>query len=147
MYMISACLLGENCKYNGGNNRCQWVVDFAKSHSYVPVCPETQAGLPAPRPPAEICGNKVLDSEGQELTEAFAQGAEASWELAKKAASDAGENIEGAILKAKSPSCGRDRIYDGTFSDRLTAGDGYLVRLLKNHHIDVITEKENLEDD
>ena len=78
--MISACLLGENCKYNGGNNRCQWVVDFAKSHSYVPVCPETQAGLPAPRPPAEICGNKVLDSEGQELTEAFAQGAEASWE-------------------------------------------------------------------
>ena len=117
--MISACLLGENCKYNGGNNRCQWVVDFAKAHSYVPVCPETQAGLPAPRPPAEICADKVLDSEGKDLT----------------------------ILKAKSPSCGRDRIYDGTFSDRLTAGDGYLVRLLKNHHIDVITEKENLEDD
>lgn len=147
MYLISACLLGENCKYNGGNNRCQWVVDFARTHSYVPVCPETQAGLPAPRPPAEISGSRVLDSEGKDLTEAFARGAKECWELARKAASDAGESIEGAILKAKSPSCGRDGIYDGTFSDRLTDGDGYLVRLLKNEHIDVITEKENLEDD
>lgn len=147
MYIISACLLGENCKYNGKNNRCQWVADFAKTHSYVAVCPETQAGLPAPRPPAEIAGAKVLDSEGKDLTDAFAKGAEESYQMARQAARDAGEAIEGAILKAKSPSCGRDRIYDGTFSGRLTGGDGYLVRLLKKDHIDVITEKENLEND
>ena len=147
MYVISACLLGENCKYSGGNNRCQWVVDFAAGHSHVAVCPETQAGLPAPRPPAEIVGDKVLDKEGRDLTAAFAGGAESSYRLAKSAAEEAGESIEGAILKAKSPSCGRDRIYDGTFSGKLTDGDGYLVRLLKKDNIDVITEKENIEDD
>lgn len=147
MYIISACLLGENCKYNGGNNRCQWVVDFAKTHSYAAVCPETQAGLPAPRPPAEIRGNKVLDSEGRDLTLQFKKGAEEAYELAKAAAREKGEIIEGAILKAKSPSCGRDRIYDGTFSDKLTKGDGYLVRLLKQDTIDVITEKEKIEHD
>lgn len=147
MYIISACLLGENCKYNGGNNLCQWVADFAKNHSHIAVCPETQAGLPAPRPPAEITGCRVIDREGKDLTEEFCQGAEASYEIAKSAAQKAGEPIEGAILKAKSPSCGRDKIYDGTFSDRLTDGDGYLVRLLKNDKINVITEKERIEDD
>lgn len=147
MYMISACLLGENCKYNGGNNRCQWVVEFAEHHSYVAVCPETQAGLPAPRPPAEIVSGKVMDSRGRDLTEAFRQGAEESYELAKKAARCAGEQLEGAILKAKSPSCGRDKIYDGTFSGTLTDGDGCLVRLLKKDKIDVITEKENIQHD
>lgn len=147
MYMISACLLGENCKYNGGNNRCQWVVDFAEHHSYAAVCPETQAGLPCPRPPAEITGEKVLDSMGRDLTREFQRGAEEAYELAKRAARERGESIQGAILKAKSPSCGRDRIYDGTFSDRLVEGDGYLVRLLKQDKIDVITEKENIEHD
>lgn len=147
MYMISACLLGENCKYNGGNNYCQWVAEFAESHSYVTVCPESRAGLPAPRPPAEIVGDKVLDKEGRDLTEAFSRGAAGAYEDAKEAARKAGEPIEGAILKAKSPSCGKDRIYDGTFSDRLINGDGYLVRLLKKDNIDVITEKENIEHD
>ena len=145
MYIISACLLGENCKYNGGNNRCQWVVDFAKNHSYVAVCPETQAGLSAPRPPAEITGDRVFDSEGRDLTQQFERGAEESYQLAKAAARKKEEAIEGAILKAKSPSCGRDLVYDGTFSDKLTNGDGYLVRLLKRDTIDVITEKEKIE--
>ena len=147
MYMISACLLGENCKYNGGNNKSQWVVDFAKKHHYVVICPETQAGLPAPRPPAEIIGEKVLDSQGQDLTKAFARGAELSYHRALQAAKEAGEPIEGAILKAKSPSCGRDQIYDGTFSNQLKEGDGYLVRLLKKDQITVITEKEKIEND
>lgn len=147
MYIISACLLGENCKYNGGNNYCQWVDVFAKEHSYVTVCPETRAGLAAPRPPAEILGDKVIDAQGRDLTEAFSMGAAKSYEEAKQAAEEAGEILEGAILKAKSPSCGRDRIYDGTFSGQLTDGDGYLVRLLKKDKIDVITEKENIEND
>ncbi|MCI8648025.1 MAG: DUF523 domain-containing protein [Firmicutes bacterium] len=147
MYIISACLLGENCKYNGRNNRCQWVVDFAKNHSYIAVCPETQAGLPAPRPPAEIAGDRVFDSKGRDLTRQFERGAEESYQLAKAAAREKDEAIEGAILKAKSPSCGRDIVYDGTFSDKLTNGDGYLVRLLKRDTIDVITEKEKIEND
>lgn len=147
MYIISACLLGENCKYNGGNNLCQWVADFAEKHSYIAVCPETQAGLPAPRPAAELIGSRVIDREGRDLTREFRQGAEDSYQLAKAASQRAGEPIEGAILKAKSPSCGRDKIYDGTFSDRLTDGDGYLVRLLKKDKINVITEKERIEDD
>ncbi len=147
MYIISACLLGENCKYDGGNNQCQWVVDFAKTHSHLAVCPEPQAGLPAPRPPAEILGDKVLDETGKDLTEAFAKGAQACYVLAKEGAAERGEPIEGAILKAKSPSCGRDRIYDGKFSHSLTDGDGYLVRLLKADGIHIITEKETIEHD
>lgn len=147
MYIISSCLLGDNCKYNGGNNRCQWVLDFIENHSYVAVCPETQGGLPSPRPPAEISGERVIDSEGRDLTGAFAAGAQLAYEKAICAAEEAGEQLEGAILKAKSPSCGRDRIYDGTFSGQLTKGDGYLVRILKREGIKVITEKENLNHD
>lgn len=101
MYMISACLLGENCKYDGGNNACQWVMDFAKNHSYIPVCPESEGGLAAPRPPAEIIGEKVMDRDGKDVTAAFLGGAEASYNRAKAAAAAAGEPIEGAILKAK----------------------------------------------
>lgn len=147
MYVISACLLGENCKYNGGNNRCQWVVDFAAAHSHVTVCPETQVGLPAPRPPAEILGERVFDETGKDLTADFVRGARECWQLAEQAAKKRGESIEGAILKSKSPSCGKDRIYDGTFSQSLTDGDGYLARLLKEHQIHIITEKENIEHD
>ena len=147
MYMISACLLGENCKYDGGNNACQWVMDFAKNHSYIPVCPESEGGLAAPRPPAEIIGEKVMDRDGKDVTAAFLGGAEASYNRAKAATAAAGEPIEGAILKAKSPSCGKDRIYDGTFSKTLTEGDGCLVRLLKQDNIHVITEKERIDND
>lgn len=147
MYIISACLVGENCKYNGGNNRCQWVVDFAENHSHVLVCPETEGGLEAPRPPAEIVGDKVINSEGKDVTAEFYGGAECSYNRAVAAAEAAGEPLEGAILKAKSPSCGRDRIYDGTFSKTLTDGDGLFVRLMKKDNIKVITEKENIEND
>lgn len=147
MYVISACLLGENCKYNGGNNRCQWVVDFAETHSYFPVCPETQGGLSAPRPPAEIVGDQVLDEMGRDVTKAFVRGAAECFRLAQQAAKERGEIMEGAILKAKSPSCGKDQIYDGTFSRRLTDGDGHLARLLKEHQIHIVTEKEKIEHD
>ena len=139
--------MGENCKYNGGNNRCQWVIDFAEKHSHILVCPETEGGLEAPRPPAEIVGERVINSEGEGVTEAFLGGAESSYRRAAEAAKAAGEPIEGAILKAKSPSCGRGKIYDGTFSKTLTDGDGCFVRLLKKDNIKVITEKENIEND
>lgn len=147
MYIISACLLGENCKYNGGNNRCRWVMNFAEQHKYVPVCPETEGGLKSPRLPSEIVGDKVINSDGEDVTQFFINGAVKSYEKAKDAAEKMGEPIEGAILKAKSPSCGCGQIYDGTFSGTLTRGDGFFTRLLIKDDIKVITEKENIEND
>lgn len=147
MYLISACLLGENCKYNGGNNYARWVEAYAAGHSHMPVCPEVYGGLPVPRPPAEISGNKVLNDRGEDWTRAFTKGAEQCCLLAEEEAERRGETIEGAILKTRSPSCGCGEIYDGTFTQTLTAGDGYLTRLLKEKKIKVITEKEIIEDD
>jgi uncharacterized protein YbbK (DUF523 family) len=132
MYIVSRCLLGCNCKYNGGNNRNEDVIEFCRTHDYITVCPEPAAGLPAPRQPAEIVPVedgyfKVLDREGNDLTRAFDYGAELSL---KSALVEHGSRvrgtcrIEGAILKANSPSCGSGFIYDGTFSGRLTGGNG-----------------------
>ncbi|MGI6211658.1 MAG: DUF523 domain-containing protein [Anaerovoracaceae bacterium] len=142
MYLISRCLLGENCKYNGGNNRNEAVIRFAERCSVFGVCPECAAGLPAPREPAEQRDGRVVDRSGRDLTEAFRRGAELSLENAVRASEQAGEPIEGAVLKANSPSCGAGKIYDGTFTGRLTDGDGCFVRLLREKKIPVRTEKE-----
>ena len=142
MYLISGCLLGHNCKYNGGNNFNQEVVDFCKSHQYCIVCPEGVSGLPTPRPPAEYVSGRILDKEGVDVTEAFERGAALSLERAFREAGKRGEDIEGAILKANSPSCGSGQIYDGTFSGRLVQGDGCLTAKLKELGIKVISEKE-----
>ena len=142
MYLISGCLLGHNCKYNGGNNRHQAVLDFAESHSCFAVCPEGISGLPTPRPPAEYVGDRVIDKEGSDVTEYFIKGAELSFDEAQAEAARRGESIEGAILKANSPSCGCGQIYDGTFSGTLVAGDGCFVKKLKAYDIHVISEKE-----
>lgn len=147
MYIISACLLGENCKYSGGNNRCEWICRFAEKHPYIAVCPECEGGLDTPRPPSEIVGDKVINDIGQDVTENFRRGAETAYARAKEEAAKSGASIKGAILKAKSPSCGRGKIYDGTFSGTLTDGDGYFVRLLKEDNITVNTEKEKIEND
>ena len=142
MYVISACLLGYNCKYNGGNNRCEAVVNFCKNKKYVIICPESAGRLPVPRPPAERRGDKVVDRQGKDLTEAFFRGAEISLRTAQKAAEAGEEALEGAILKANSPSCGSGRIYDGTFSDSLTEGNGVFTEMLKKRNIPVVTEKD-----
>lgn len=146
MYLISGCLLGENCKYSGGNNLCEWVCEFAKEHSYMSVCPEMAGGLPTPRPPAEIrlCGGerRVFDREENDVTEAFSEGARKTLEAAFLESERRGESVEGAILRAGSPSCGEGRIYDGTFSGVKTEGDGVFVRLLKERKIPVINEED-----
>jgi uncharacterized protein YbbK (DUF523 family) len=95
-----------------------------------------------PRPPAERQGEKVIDREGRDLTQAFRDGAILSWNRAQREAEKAGEPIEGAILKANSPSCGSGMIYDGSFSGTLVPGDGVFAALLKENDIKVITEKE-----
>ncbi len=143
MYIISRCLLGSNCKYNGGNNRCEPVIRFAREHSCCSVCPETAGGLKSPRPPAEFQGSRVRDRNGKDVTEAFVKGAQESWEQARSAAEQRGEPIEGAILKANSPSCGCGSIYDGTFSGQKIPGDGCFTRVLKEQGVEhIITEKE-----
>ena len=144
MYIVSACLLGQNCKYNGGNNRSDEVVEFCRTHRYVTVCPESAGKLPTPRPPAERVGASILTKEGKDVTDAFVRGADISLKSCMEMARISGEEIEGAILKANSPSCGVGQIYDGTFSGTLTEGDGVFAGMLKRLGVEIITEKEKI---
>lgn len=144
MYIVSACLLGQNCKYNGGNNLNEEVVEFCKNHKYVTVCPESAGKLPTPRPPAERVGASILTKEGKDVTDAFVRGADISLKSCMEMARISGEEIEGAILKANSPSCGKGQIYDGTFSGTLTEGNGVFAGMLKRLGVEIITEKEKI---
>lgn len=135
MYIISRCLLGVNCKYNGGNNLTDSVVEFTQSHTFTAVCPETEGGLKAPRVPAEqvrrVDGSfDVINRDGGNWTEEFIKGARLSLQRALKEAAEKGEVIEGAILKARSPSCGYGEIYDGSFTSTRVSGDGVFAQLL-----------------
>ena len=137
MYIISRCLLGYDCKYDGGNNKNDEVIEFCKTHDYVTICPETDAGLGSPRPPAEIVEGadgetRVIDCTGTDLTESFVKGAKRSLDTVISGLKERGRDavIEGAVLKANSPSCGHGVIYDGTFSRNKTEGDGIFTRML-----------------
>lgn len=147
MYLISACLAGANCKYNGGNNKCQWVKDLMESKKYMLVCPESLGSLPTPRPPSEIINGRAIDKDGKDITENLIYGAEQSLIRAEKSIAESGDKIELAILKANSPSCGCGKIYDGTFSGKLVDGDGFFTALLKKKGIPVITELDEKEID
>ena len=144
MYIISGCLLGHNCKYSGGNNRSEEVIAFCQDHEYIVVCPESAGNLPTPRPPAEKVGNRIMNKEGEDVTEQFLKGAEISFKICMQMASLKNQPIEGAILKANSPSCVSGNIYDGTFSGRLVDGNGVFASMLKARGIEVITEKEKI---
>ena len=138
MYIVSACLLGENVKYSGGNNYTETVAEFLKDKEFIPVCPETARGLPIPRLPSESQGDRIVSKAGEDVTEAFLKGARRCLEKVLEKAGD--EEIEGAILKARSPSCGSGVIYDGTFSGVKIPGDGVFAALLKERGIEVMTE-------
>lgn len=147
MYIISGCLLGQNCKYNGGNNHTDWVIEFSKKHNYIPVCPEVDGDLGIPRSPAEIVEGRVINCQGTDVTDAFLRGTEIVWEKIVQKSQELDEEIEGAILKSNSPSCGSGKIYDGTFSHKAINGDGFLAAFLKEKDIKVVSELEiNLED-
>lgn len=133
--LVSACLLGTNCKYSGGNNYSEEVMEFLSNYEIIPVCPEQLGGLPTPRPASEIIGNKVINNEGNDVTKEYTKGAEETLKIAKLL------GIKKALLKAKSPSCGNGKIYDGTFSGTLVDGDGITTKLLKENNIEVITIK------
>ena len=135
--IVSACLLGENCKYNGGNNRCQKVIDFMKDHEVIPVCPEQMGGLSTPRLPAEISNGKVMNAEGVSVDAEFRKGAEAALEIALEI------GATHAILQPRSPSCGCKQVYNGTFSKTLIPGKGVFAQLLADHSI-ILLEPEDL---
>lgn len=132
--LVSACLLGCACRYDGQANYNEEINALRKKYNVVIVCPEVDGGLPIPRVPAEIKGNRVINKEGIDTTDFFSRGAH----IALKQAQKHGAKI--AILKAKSPSCGSGKIYDGTFTGTLVDGDGYTTRLLKEHGIIVYNE-------
>ena len=121
--MVSACLLGINCKYNGGNNRNEALLRRLDGHEVIPVCPEEAGGLPTPRTPAEIVNGTVINREGQNVDAAFRAGADAVLEIAKQ------ERPELLILQSRSPSCGVREIYDGSFSGKLIPGQGVFAGL------------------
>lgn len=134
--LVSACLLGENCKYNGSNNYHRKVADFVKGHQVTAVCPEVLGGLPVPRTPAEIAGGAVINAGHTSVDGEFRKGAA----LALKQALDA--QIDMAILQPRSPSCGLHQIYDGSFSGKLVEGQGIFARLLKEAGIKAIEADE-----
>ena len=132
--LVSACLLGSDCKYNGGNNRNESVIGLQEYFELIPVCPECFGNLPIPRPPAEIQNGRVMTKDGRDVTEAFAVGAEHTLYIAKE------NNCPAAVLKERSPSCGFGEIYDGTFSGTLCSGNGLTAALLAEHEIAVFGE-------
>ena len=130
--MVSACLLGVSCRYDGQSKQYPLIEELCRRHQVVPVCPEQLGGLPTPRPPCEIRAGRVMDRDGADRTEAFRRGAQAV--LAAAQAYGATE----ALLQNRSPSCGLGWIYDGSFSQKLVRGSGITAQLLAENGIQVI---------
>ena len=136
--LISACLLGTNCKYNGGNNALppEKLAALEERYRLVPVCPEQAGGLPTPRLPSECRGEQVVNRAGEDVTEAFRRGAELALETALR------EDCRLALLMERSPSGGSGRIYDGSFTATVIPGDGVTAEMLKKSGITVYSETE-----
>lgn len=132
--LVSACLLGENCKYSGGSNYCPAVEQLRDRYVFVPVCPERDGGLPTPRIPSERLGDRVVNREGEDVTALFRRGAELALETALA------NGCKKALFKERSPSCGCGVIYDGSFTGALIEGDGVTAELLKQHNISILGE-------
>ena len=134
--LVSACLLGENCKYNGGNNLNSCVKEYLKQHEIISICPEVLAGMSIPRPCAEICDEKVIDIKGNDVTAEY-----------KNAVSMAIQNIKElkidfVILQSRSPTCAVNKIYDGHFHGKLIRGSGLFAKALIDNGYTVIDAEE-----
>ena len=130
--MVSACLMGKNCKYNGGNNLRKKVLDYVKGHEVITVCPEVMGGLPTPRVPAEIVNDVVTTKDGQNVDKEFRMGAEKALQIAKE------NQVDLVILQSRSPSCGSKQIYDGSFSGKKIDGQGIFAKMLTENGFQVM---------
>lgn len=124
--LVSACLLGENCKYNGGNNYCATVSEYVKDKEVLTVCPEVMAGIGVPRTPIEIDDGVLMDRNGNNVDAALHSAVAQVMELIHK------EEIECAILQSRSPTCGVNEVYDGSFSEKLIPGSGVFAQALRD---------------
>lgn len=136
--IVSACLLGANTRYDGKSSSTEKVISLLKQHNLIPVCPEQLGGMQTPRYPSEIqAGESVIkNSQGEDVTSYFVKGAEEALNLAFL------YKCKRAILKSKSPSCGKGLVYDGSFSRRLIEGNGIFAQMLIDNGIEVYTEKD-----
>ena len=134
--LISACLVGDNVKYNGGNNKSPLIEKLLKKYELSPFCPEVEGGLSVPRSPSERQGGRVINSEGKDVTSAFERGAELAFNICLFL------KIKKVILKERSPSCGSKEIYDGSFSHKVIPGMGVTAEYLISKGIQVISEDE-----
>ena len=123
--LVSACLMGENCKYNGGNNYSAAVVEYVKGKQVLPICPEMMAGMGCPRTPIEIVDGVLMDRNGNNVDAVMREAVAQAMEMIRK------ENIRCAILQSRSPTCGVNEVYDGSFSGKLVPGSGVLAQALK----------------
>ena len=137
--LISACLLGCRCRYDGASKTQPLAESLAKRHELVPVCPEQLGGLATPRLPAERRGDRVVTEAGADVTIQYRRGAEEALALCRMLGCHA------AVLKERSPSCGHGQVYDGTFTGTLTAGDGVTAELLEQYGVPVYGESQIME--
>ncbi len=134
--LVSACLLGIGCRYDGKHKANPEVIKLTEKYNLIPVCPEIYGGLPTPRVPSERIGDKVIMQDGTDVTENYQRGARETLEMCRI------YNVKTAILKERSPSCGKGTIYDGSFTGALTERDGVTAELLRMKGIRVIGESE-----
>lgn len=134
--IVSACLLGKNCKYNGGNNLDARVVTFVEGREVIPVCPEVMAGMGIPRTPIEIRNGVVIDRDGNVVDEAIRAAVE------KILTELRGQDIDCAVLKSRSPTCGVRQVYDGSFTGTLVDGAGVLAQALMDAGYHVVDAEE-----
>jgi uncharacterized protein YbbK (DUF523 family) len=136
MIIVSACLADVHCRYDGGEKPCEAVIRLVAEGKAIPVCPEQLGGLPTPRLPAEQIGDKVIRKDGMDVTAEFKRGAQEALNIAKLV------GAKTAILKARSPSCGSGKVYDGSFSGRLVDGNGVFAYMCKEEGLEVKTGEE-----
>ena len=129
---VSACLLGENCKYNGGNNYSEKLIEYIKGHEVISICPEVLGGLSIPRETAEIVNGIVSNKDGTSVDKEFRIGAEIALEIVKE------QQVDLVILQSRSPSCGVNTIYDGSFSGKIIPGQGVFANILQENGIKII---------
>ncbi len=133
--LVSACLCGRKCRYDGQDNYQEELMKLQEKYEFITICPEVDGGLSIPRIPSEIKDGRVINQHGEDVTSYFLKGAKHALSLAKK------YGITKAILKSRSPSCGNLRIYYGSFQRQLIAGDGITAALLKANGITIYDEK------